>query len=69
MIELPMIELPVGTTLYYNDMIGEVAEKEKKYTCEDCIFIGYGTLCVNLSCNKSSRHDKKSIYFKEVKDD
>ena len=65
------LELPIGSRFYYKGRIYEVAELEEKWSwgCSKCEFDDDNKedICEVMNCNYC-RHDKKYIYFKEVKE-
>lgn len=67
------LELPIGTRFYFRDHIYEVAEANKprmnQLACSKCAFNKRDKkeICLVMICD-SYRHDKKYIYFKEVKE-
>ena len=65
------VELPIGTKFYYWNRLYEAVEADQdKYRCLKCVFYDEfwnDPMCQIASCGKSDRHDKKSVFFKEVK--
>lgn len=62
-----MVEMTIGSRFYYNDKLCEVVETEIDYSCNRCIFDADANTCDNTECRASKRHDRKPVYFKEVK--
>ena len=67
------IELPIGTRFYFRHHIYEVTEANESRTCPwGCSKCAFNTgneeeICLAMICD-GYRHDKKYIYFKEVKE-
>lgn len=64
------LELPIGTRFYYQNRLHEVIESEdRKWGCSQCAFDNRydEAICEAMNCN-NCRHDKKIIFFKEVKE-
>ena len=73
-----MIELPIGTRFYFDDILVEVVEDKcsnRKY--ENCCFFEamnfmerdvYVSWCDLFVCNDSERHDNKSVVFDVVEE-
>lgn len=64
------VELPIGTRFYFWDRLYEVAElKDREWDCSQCAFNTSYTeaICQVMKCNVY-RHDKKYIFFKEIKE-
>ena len=61
-----MYEFLLGTRFYYKDKLVEVVESDGN-KCLDCVFSE--TFCIHRKCLPVQRHDKKSVYFKEVNDE
>lgn len=61
-----MVELTVGSRFYYGDKLCEVVEEE----CNgfNCVLLYDIKKCNKAKCNRSERHDKKFVCFKEVKE-
>ena len=70
------IELSIGTRFYFRHRIYEVAEanegKMYPWGCSKCAFNkeDQREICLVMKCDgyDGCRHDKKYIYFKEVKE-
>ena len=66
------VELPIGTKFYYRNRLYEVVEsKEEDFCYSKCAFYDEfwdDPMCRIAICSKSNRHDKKSAFFKEIKE-
>lgn len=64
-----MIEMTVGSRFWYDRKLCKVVETEIDYRCNRCVFDADANTCDNTECRASKRHDGKSVFFKEVKDE
>lgn len=64
-------EIPIGTEIQVGLMRVKCVEKEKD-NCYDCLFGELsGAMCEKIcgNCCTTTRQDKKSVIFQEVKDE
>lgn len=63
-----MVELTVGSRFWYKDKLCEVVETETDFICGKCVFASSVRKCNKSKCNVYDRKDRKSVYFKEIKE-
>lgn len=63
-----MVEMTVGSRFWYKDKLCEVVGfSEKGFPCKGCIFTSFPGKCKKSKCFADERHDRKSVYYREVK--
>ena len=63
-----MVELTVGSRFYYKDKLCEVVNEGIGIKCKKCVFDEGSRKCEKSKCSSIERHDRKSVYFREVKE-
>lgn len=64
-----MVEMTIGSRFYHKNKLYEVVENENAYSCKGCVFIaGLKCKCKKPKCYSGERHDRKPVYYKEVKE-
>ena len=64
---IAMIELPIGTRFYYNDVPCEVSPDRECIQCPNCAFdTDDHDLCKLFACEQEERKDKTEVFFEIV---
>ena len=63
-----MVEMTIGSRFWYKDKLCEVVETETDFICGKCVFASNVRKCEKSKCNVYDRNDRKSVYFREVKE-
>ena len=63
-----MVELTIGSRFRLKGKLCEVVEDKNGVECGRCVFDEYANKCIKAKCCSDERHDRKSVYFKEVKE-
>ena len=63
-----MVEMTIGSRFYYKNRLCEVVETETDFVCGKCVFDCNVRKCNKSKCNTYARKDRKSVYFREVKE-
>ena len=64
-----MVEMTIGSRFYHKDKLCEVVETETDFICGECVFDAGSRKCEKSKCSIIERHDGKSVYFREVRNE